>query len=223
MKKKLSNWKANSLSQADRSALIKSNLNSQTNYMMQNFLLPKVVLEHIYKINKNYFSNKLSSANYRSLICWNKVCSSKDNGGLGIKLAKNMNEVCFILNYLGKLFQNQKIVGSKLLNKNIRDDIFSAKKNKTSWQFGRLLSLREKFNKWFEWLVGNGKKIYEVLEGLLIWGLCPGSLEDRMTLLGLFRISSWQTNYEIEGHFVYSFLHIYMVDRIRNIRIPIND
>ena len=92
MKKQLSAWKANSLSQAGRTVLINANLNAQTNYLMHSFLLPKGVLEQIDKVNKNFFWNKLPSQNYHPLISWNSICSPKQHGGLGIKLAKNMNE-----------------------------------------------------------------------------------------------------------------------------------
>ena len=54
IKKQLSKWKANSLSQAGRALLIQSNLNSKVNYMMQSFLLPKSVCEEIDKIYKKF-------------------------------------------------------------------------------------------------------------------------------------------------------------------------
>ena len=76
---------------ARRTVLIKSNLASKTNYLMQNLLLSSGVLEQIDKVNKDFFSNKLSFTRYSPLISWDSICSEQACGGLGFKNAKDTN------------------------------------------------------------------------------------------------------------------------------------
>ncbi|XP_073525938.1 uncharacterized protein [Phyllobates terribilis] len=86
----LSQWKANTLSQAGRTTLIQSNLLSQTNYLMQSFYLPTRVHNQIDDIKKKFFWNKFNS-NSRALLSWDKICQPKINGGLGLHKAEHLN------------------------------------------------------------------------------------------------------------------------------------
>lgn len=79
IKKKLNMWKANSLSYVGRVFLIKSMIHVIPTYVMSSFLLLKVLYRKIESLTTNFWwgENKIH------LIRWNKLCKSKQQGGLG--------------------------------------------------------------------------------------------------------------------------------------------
>ena len=86
----LTKWKANSLSQAGRTTLIKANLAMKPSFIMQNFMLPRSVHLEMDKINREFFWNK--GTDYKPLIGWDDICKPYDKGGLGIRKTENMNK-----------------------------------------------------------------------------------------------------------------------------------
>ena len=160
LKKQLSKWKSNTLSQAGRSVLIQANLNSKTNYLMQSFLLPKGILDKIDQINKNFFWNKLQSDNYHPLISWERLCTPKKDGGLGFKTAEQIN-LSMQMKLLWRIIANPNNIWSKIITEKYlsKEPLMERSKTKTSWQFGRLLNIRDTFSKGLLWLVGNDKTI----------------------------------------------------------------
>ncbi len=160
LKTHISRWKASTLSQAGRAVLINANISSKSYYLMQSFLLPKGILEKLDKINKDFFWNKIQNDRYHPLISWDDICENKERGGLGIKNSFDMN--CALQErLLWRIISEPTNMWVRIINeKYIRDkDIFNIPRTNTSWQFGRLLSLRDKFRRGLQWLVGNGKDI----------------------------------------------------------------
>ena len=125
---------------------------------MQSFLLPKGILDKIDKINKDFFWNKLESTRYCPLLSWDKICKPKSQGGQGIKTAEETNNA-FQLKLIWKIVTEPdncwvKVIKEKYFKDN---DFFNIEKTNSSWQFGRLLNLRNKFKKGIRWIIGNGK------------------------------------------------------------------
>ena len=159
--KQLTNWKASTLSQAGRKILIQANLNSKVGYLMQSFLLPKGILDQIDKINKLFFWNKLQTDQYHPLIGWDRICSSLDEGGLGIKTAEQMN-IALQMKLIWKIKTEPSNIWVKLIQEKYLkgiDILEFCKKINISWQFGRLLNLTNLFQKGIRWELGNGKQI----------------------------------------------------------------
>ncbi|KAK2653379.1 hypothetical protein Ddye_013235 [Dipteronia dyeriana] len=99
MKKRLATYKCEALSLAGRATLIKSVTSALPIYAMQSV---KLLVGHS------------SSKSNVHLISWDKVCLSKQSGGLGIKKSKDMNQV--LLAKAGwRLFQNDYGIWSQIL------------------------------------------------------------------------------------------------------------
>ncbi|XP_057248334.1 uncharacterized protein LOC130590283 [Beta vulgaris subsp. vulgaris] len=157
----LTKWKANSLSQAGRTILVQSNLATKANYQMQSFSLPPAILSSLDKCYRNFFWNKASDAKSPNLIGWDKICSPKKFGGLGLRKAKaNNNALQFKL--LWKILESPDNLWVQLVTrKYLKDvDLFNYKvKANVSWQWRRLMRLRSSFKKGLRWIVGNGDQI----------------------------------------------------------------
>ena len=87
VKKKLVGWKANMLSLASRFVLIQASLA----YVMQCTYLPRNILEGIDRVNHNFLWGTSDSAKKIHWLGWQKVTKLKDEGGLGLQIAKGRN------------------------------------------------------------------------------------------------------------------------------------
>ncbi len=158
-KQQLTKWKANTLSQEGRSTLIKSNLSAKPIYTMQSFLLPKQTLKELDEVNKKFFWNK--GEKHRAPINWDEICKSKANGGTGIRKAEDIN-IALQMKLLWKIIAEPyniwvRIIHEKYL-KNADLKLYE-KRGQTSWQWGKLISLRKQFFEGIKWVVGDGKTI----------------------------------------------------------------
>ncbi len=158
-KQQLQKWKANSLSQEGRSLLIKTNLSAKPIYTMQSFLLPKNILKELDDVNKKFYWNK--GEKYRAPIRWDEVCKTKENGGAGIRKAEDIN-VALQMKLLWKIMAEPdnmwvNIIREKYLK---QASLWDYKKSgSTSWQWGKLITLRKQFKQGLKWVVGDGKAI----------------------------------------------------------------
>ena len=82
MTQRLNGWKTRTLSLAGRITLAKSALATIPSYIMQIMKLPIIVCAKIDKLCRQFIWG--SSENNRNihLVNWNKICSSKEEGGL---------------------------------------------------------------------------------------------------------------------------------------------
>lgn len=80
------------MSQAKRTMLIKSVASSIPIYGMSSFLIPQSICTNIDSlIHKFRWGYKLDDEKHFSLHFWNKICSPKLNGGMGIKKMQELN------------------------------------------------------------------------------------------------------------------------------------
>ncbi|GJR31850.1 RNA-directed DNA polymerase, eukaryota [Tanacetum coccineum] len=84
IKKRLSNWKLNTLSIGGRLTLLKSVLGSTPLYYMSLYKVPKTVLHSMESIRRNFFNGIREGDRKISWISWPKVLASRENGGLGV-------------------------------------------------------------------------------------------------------------------------------------------
>ncbi|XP_057418408.1 uncharacterized protein LOC130712598 [Lotus japonicus] len=91
VKKKLSGWKASSLSFAGRVSLTQSCLLSLPSYVMQTTPIPLGVCKEVEKLCRNFIWGSTVEKRKCHLISWETICSPKDCGGLGFRDLHSIN------------------------------------------------------------------------------------------------------------------------------------
>lgn len=95
---RLEGWKMRVLSMAGRQVLVKSTLSSIPYYTMQTTLLPAGICDWIDRKVRGFLWGSNEAKRKCHLVKWDKVTQSKEEGGLGIRTAREMN-----LALLGKM------------------------------------------------------------------------------------------------------------------------
>ncbi|GKV36107.1 hypothetical protein SLEP1_g44275 [Rubroshorea leprosula] len=90
-KKKLASWKGWDLSMGGRITLINSVLSSLLVFQMSAYLLPKGILYSLDKIRRNFLWGGEGEGKKINWVSWERVCISKEEGGLGVKDLKKFN------------------------------------------------------------------------------------------------------------------------------------
>ncbi|CAN1187377.1 Putative ribonuclease H protein At1g65750 [Linum perenne] len=88
---KLSGWKAKTLSLAGRVALAQSVLAAIPAYVMQIAVIPVTTCEEIDKRIRNFVWGTTAETRKICLVAWERVCLPKEKGGLGLRLARQLN------------------------------------------------------------------------------------------------------------------------------------
>ncbi|CAN1170479.1 Putative ribonuclease H protein At1g65750 [Linum perenne] len=113
--KKLSGWKAKSLSLAGRVTLALSTLGAIPSYAMQTSVLPIYTCEAIDKRIRDFVWGSTPEERKVHLISWEQICKPKAKGGLGLRLARHLN-----MAYMTKLaflfFQNPNLLWVQVLH-----------------------------------------------------------------------------------------------------------
>ena len=91
VKRKLAGWKANLLSMAGRAVLIQASSSTILAYVMQSYLLPEKVLEGLDRVNKKFLWGSIENSKKMHWVGWKKVTRPKEDGGLGLQIAKGRN------------------------------------------------------------------------------------------------------------------------------------
>ena len=78
-------WMGNAASSGGRLILLNSSLTSIIYFYMSMFLLPKMVIEKLDKHRKRFFWQEHEGRKRYHLVRWNRICRSKEKGGLGVK------------------------------------------------------------------------------------------------------------------------------------------
>ena len=86
---RLAGWKKLYLSKGGRLMLLKSTLSSLPTYFLSLFTIPTHVANKIEKIQRDFLWGELKV----HLVGWDKVCTPKVNGGLGIRKITTFNKV----------------------------------------------------------------------------------------------------------------------------------
>lgn len=88
-------WKSKHLSLAGKTTLINSVLVAKASYYMQGLLFPKSVCCALDKAIRDFFWGDCDNSRKMHLLGWDKICRTKDRGGLGIPLFQARNVAFF--------------------------------------------------------------------------------------------------------------------------------
>ena len=88
IKRKLAGWKKMYLSKGGKLTLLKSTLSSLPTYYLSLFTIPSHVANKIEKMQRDF----LWVGSKAHLVGWDKVCSPKANGGLGVRKLTTFNK-----------------------------------------------------------------------------------------------------------------------------------
>lgn len=89
---KLTKWKQRNLSMGGRITLINSVLTALPIYLLSFFKIPKLVVQKITSIQRNFWWGSLQDSIKIPWVRWDIVCLPKSKGGLGIKDLIKFNE-----------------------------------------------------------------------------------------------------------------------------------
>eukprot|EP00268_Persea_americana_P014029 TRINITY_DN16210_c0_g1_i2.p1 TRINITY_DN16210_c0_g1~~TRINITY_DN16210_c0_g1_i2.p1 ORF type:complete len:280 (+),score=35.24 TRINITY_DN16210_c0_g1_i2:349-1188(+) len=89
---KLSSWKAKYLSIGGRATLIKSVLSNLPVYYFSIFRCPVSIIKRLERLQIDFLWHGTSSQKKLHLVDWESICKPKDEGGLGIRPLKKMNQ-----------------------------------------------------------------------------------------------------------------------------------
>ena len=92
MQAKLQGWKARILSQASRTTLIKSVLQSMPLYTFQCFKVSETICRKLDATIRAWWGHDLGTRKLQ-LIRWDKICQARSNGGLGFRKFSTFNQV----------------------------------------------------------------------------------------------------------------------------------
>lgn len=99
----LSGWKARLLSVGGRLILVNAVLSSLPIYFMSSNLTPKTVREILDARRRAFlWTGEDKCHGSQCLIAWEKVCKSKENGGLGVKKLEDLNH-CLLMKFVHKI------------------------------------------------------------------------------------------------------------------------
>lgn len=158
MKSKLASWKANSLSLAGRTVLVKSVLLSVPVYNMQSQLLPVHICSSIDKINRDFLWGSTDEQRKTHLLNWDTINLPRDKCGLNIRTARENNLA--ILSKLGwKIVNNDKAPWCQALSlKYLKKRTFWDSKNSTqaSCTWKGILKTRKLLQGSLNWSIGCG-------------------------------------------------------------------
>ncbi|CAN1191878.1 Putative ribonuclease H protein At1g65750 [Linum perenne] len=89
--KKLAGWKIKTLSLAGHVTLAKSVLGALPAYAMQTSVIPATTCEAIDKKIRDFVWGSSDESRKIHLVNWNQICAPKSQGGLGLRLAAQLN------------------------------------------------------------------------------------------------------------------------------------
>nr|GEX18988.1 hypothetical protein [Tanacetum cinerariifolium] len=109
VKERIGDWKNRFLSYAGRLQLISSVLASIQTYWASVYLIPKTVAKEIDKVMKNFLWSHGCSNGGKAKIAWKVVCRPNDQGGLGIKPLRELNEILLMIHIWKIVEQKQNL------------------------------------------------------------------------------------------------------------------
>lgn len=116
---KLAGWKKRFLSLAGRITLTKSVLSSIPVHTMSTIALPASTLNQLDKIARAFIWGSSEGNRKQHLVSWDKICKPKREGGLGIRLEKEMN-VALLAKLRWRLLNTYDTLWVKVLRKKFR-------------------------------------------------------------------------------------------------------
>lgn len=92
VKRKLANWKIDSLSFAARATLVQTVTSTIPFYVMQRVKIAEATLKEIDRCNRRFLWGEKDGERKVHYVAWDQVCLPKECGGLGIRKISLLNE-----------------------------------------------------------------------------------------------------------------------------------
>lgn len=161
---KLSGWKGRFLSLAGKMTLTKSVLSSIPVHTMSTISLPASTLNGLDKISRSFLWGSTVEKRKQHLVAWDRVCLPKEDGGLGIRSAKPMNQA--LLGKVGwRLIHDRDSLWARVLRKkykvgDIQDSSWMKTKStgSSTWRSVQL-GLQEGVLPRLTWILGDGREV----------------------------------------------------------------
>ncbi|XP_019158195.1 PREDICTED: uncharacterized protein LOC109154910 [Ipomoea nil] len=161
MKRKLNQWKAESLSLAGRRVLVQSALATVPVYTMQTGALPVSTCNDIDKLCRDFLWGSNEAKRKIHLINWKEVCSPRTQGGLGLRMAKDFN-LALLAKLAWQILNNPEKLWVKVMRqKYIKDDNFFTANTpaNASWTWRSIIKGRSIIETGARWRVGSGDSL----------------------------------------------------------------
>lgn len=161
LKTRLSGWKTKHLSLAGRTTLIQSVTSTIPSYNMQIMELPRRFCDEVDKINRNFLWGDRNNHKKVHLLNWDKVCRTKEAGGLGLRKARDNNAA--LLTKLGwKILTDHNKLWCRVLQDKYlrRHSIYNwPMERRASHVWKSICRYRDILRQGVKWNVGNGAHI----------------------------------------------------------------
>ncbi|KAL9308369.1 putative RNA-directed DNA polymerase [Arabidopsis thaliana] len=162
IKKKIGTWTARYLSYAGRLNLITSVLWSICNFWLAAFRLPRECIREIDKICSAFLWSGPDLNPRKTRVCWGDVCKPKQEGGLGLRSLKEMNEVS-CLKLIWRIVSHTNSLWVRWIEQYLlKHDTFWSVQTTTnmgSWMWRKLLKYRDIAKQFCKVEVKNGKRV----------------------------------------------------------------
>jgi len=158
---RLQSWTHRFLSFAGRLQLIRSVLHSIQAFWANVFFLPCSVINRIEQMFRQFLWKGPVMGPGGAKVSWCDVCLPKKEGGLGIRTLRE-NNIASMLKHIWILFSDKESLWCKWIH-----STFLKRKNfwvvpcptHCSWVWRKILNLREHFQQYFKWNIGNGRSV----------------------------------------------------------------
>jgi hypothetical protein len=160
--KKIKGWKAQHLSFAGRSTLIKAVAQVIPTYIMSCFRLPKELCSHIERMVCRFWWGSNTDKRKIHWIKWSNCCKHKKNGGLGFREMSDFNEALLAKQGWKCITQPNSLTAQILKAKYYPHTSFqeaSIGNKNVSYTWRSIKSASWVLNKGGLWTIGNGEKI----------------------------------------------------------------
>lgn len=161
IKKKISSWTARYLSYAGRLNLITSVLRSICNFWLAAFRLPRGCIREVEKLCSAFLWSGPDLNPHKARISWEVVCKPKQEGGLGLRSLKEVNDVC-CMKLIWRIVSHADSLWVRWIDKYLlkSNNFLSvrATTNHGSWMWAKLLKYRAKAKEFCKVEVKNGNR-----------------------------------------------------------------
>lgn len=213
--KRLTAWKAKTLTQAGRLVLIKSTLASLPVYYMSTCKVPNSVIIELNRLMRNFFWGQEEGKRYMAYVAWANICRPIDDGGLGIRDLATVNDALLLKSLWAVASHGQAlwidIVKAKYLPQSL---LWLSTRNYRCSTFWRsIMNLRDQLLPIIRWNLGNGADCLAYGQPWAGQGLTmkPASRSDSKLVVRDFLDedgSNWDGDKLIQHFGFMAFLHI---------------
>lgn len=162
VKKRLSGWKAKSLSMAGRVTIAQSSLFSIPGYVMQSTVIPASTCDAIEKLCRDFIWGSTANRRRCHLVAWDKVCRPKEEGGLGFHGLRLLNQ-SYMMKLGWRLVQHGDQLWSRVLRSKYGCGVHSlpvvAVRPRASHTWRGLAKAWHHVQQSTHWVLNNGHKI----------------------------------------------------------------